>query len=410
MNTEDILTLAVKSISNKQLRSWLTIIGIVIGVATIVLMISMGDAFRVVIIKTLGQFGTDIITIVPGAESASFGPGRPPGQTVSFIKSNLTENDAKMIKSLPGVQYVSGSVSDKKEVSYAGQSATLSVEGVDASSWRFLTATELESGRYLSAGDSNVAVIGNKVAHTIYKNEIKQNYLVSVSGQQFRVVGVLKSGGIITQEDNSIFIPKERARSLMEIGEKDLSKITVKVSDPDSIADIGEKIKERLRASHRVQEGSEDFSIISLESIKSRVDEVLASTNAFLGGMAFIALLVGTIGIINTMFMTVMERTRQIGTLKALGMNNFTIMLLYLSESSIIGLVGGVIGIGAAILISPILSAVMQFGALEALAISVSPELIVGALLLSTIIGMIGGVLPAMRAARLQPVEALRYE
>ena len=105
-----------------------------------------------------------------------------------------------------------------------------------------------------------------------------------------------------------------------------------------------------------------------------------------------------------------MERTRQIGTLKALGMNNFTIMLLYLSESSIIGLVGGVIGIGAAILISPILSAVMQFGALEALAISVSPELIVGALLLSTIIGMIGGVLPAMRAARLQPVEALRYE
>lgn len=427
MKFNDIIKLSTNNLSQRGLRSWLTILGIVIGVAAVVAILSIGSGMQQAISTQLGGLGADIVTISRGF-SRAFGMGFGGGvrQTTDQSQSqsqNLTERDIQIIKSVPGVKSVNGIVSGRADVSYLAESASVSVQGVDPLAWKEMTTSELESGRYLTQSDGNVVVIGNGVANDIFKQPLLINTQISIEGKSFKIVGILKeSGGFagIAGDDNTVFMPIVAARTIVEdMGMNQFSSIQVKVTDSESVDEVVESIEQKLMLSRHVTEDTQDFTIISAQAIQETISSVLGTLNLFLGGIAAVSLIVGAIGIANTMFMSVMERTRQIGTLKALGTTNFEVMKLFLFESAMIGLIGGLIGIFLGFIASGVISELgirmMGTGAgvrgMGGGGITViTPELVLFAIGFSVFIGIASGLLPARRAASLQPVEALRYE
>jgi putative ABC transport system permease protein len=278
-----------------------------------------------------------------------------------------------------------------------------------------METTGLASGRYLNQGDTYVAVIGNRVANNMFKEAIMINRQLTINGQTFRVVGILKSVGFVGQEDSSIFISIDGARRILTdfSGNNQLSSITVKVSDSSNVQSISADIENRLMISRHVTNQTKDFTVQSAQAIQASVSSIAQTMTLFLGGIAGVSLLVGGIGIANTMFMSVMERTRLIGVLKALGTTNFEVIKLFLTESAIMGLIGGLIGALLGYLLSGLISQlgirIMGAGG-GGVTTVVSPQLILFSVGFSVLIGMFSGFLPARSASKLQPVEALRYE
>jgi len=419
MKFRDIIKLAMNSLSHRGLRSWLTILGIVIGVAAVVAILSIGSGLQQVISSQLGGLGADIVTVSPGftrAFGGGFG-GFEGERQVTTRSQNLTDRDIQIIKTVSGVQFVNGIVSGRVDVTYLGKTASLSVQGVDPLAWREITTSELESGRYLTPSDENVIVVGNGVANDVFKQPLLINTQINIEGKSFSIVGILKASGIsFGGSDNTIFMPASAARTVIEdIGTNQVSSIQVKVADSSLIDEVTNSIQERLMLSRHVTNATKDFTVESAQAMQETISSVMGTMSLFLGGIAAISLLVGAIGIANTMFMSVMERTRQIGTLKALGTTNFEIMKLFVLESAMIGFIGGLIGIFLGFIASGIISElgirILGTGMRGGTSITViTPELVLFAIGFSVLIGMISGLLPARRAASLQPIEALRYE
>ena len=414
MKASDTFRLAINSIVKRRLRSWLTVLGIVIGIAAVVSLVSLTQGFTSQIQAQLGGLGGDLVLVTPGggrAASLPVGPGafRAP----ETAGGNLTGNDLQAVRSLPGVLHASSSVSRQASVSFSGKSSTLTVNGVDGQ-WRFVVTTDLQAGRFLLPGDSRVAVVGNDVANKVFDKPLKLNDLIYVQGQAFRVVGVLKASGVIGQQDRALFIPDAQARSTFLLPQGAFSIITVKASDASKSVELAELIESRLRVLHHVREGEEDFSVVSTQSLQETVNSVIGSANVFYFAIAGISLVVGAIGIANTMFMSVLERTRLIGVMKALGMTNANVSLLFLTESTLLGFFGGALGVLLGVGFSQALPGLISFEGMEQSTLKLAPlvtlELVAFALLFSILIGAVSGILPARRAALLEPVEALRYE
>jgi putative ABC transport system permease protein len=427
MKFNDIIRFSLNSLMHRKLRSWLTILGIVIGVAAVVSIISIGSGTQQLVSSQLGGLGADIITVSPGFNRAfvqGFGRTRETMQiiTQTTIQQNLTNKDIQTIKSVPGVQFVNGIVSGRADVTYLVETASVSVQGVDILAWREMTTSELESGRYLAPGDSNSIVIGNRIANNMFKQPLVINTQINIEGNSFKIVGILKASdgvagfGGAGGNDNTIFMPASAARTVVEdMGTNQFSSIQVKVTDPALINETSNAIEEKLLILRHVTESTKDFSITSAQAMQETISSVMDTMNLFLTGIAAISLLVGAIGIANTMFMSVMERTRQIGVLKALGTTNSEVMKLFITESAMIGFIGGLIGIFLGFIASGIISELgvrlIGAGMRGGTSITViTPELVLFALGFSVFIGAISGLLPARRAASLQPVEALRYE
>ncbi len=420
-----IARLSWKHVRQRGLRSLLTILGIIIGVAAVVAIVSIGEGLQANVAQRLGGLGSDVLTITPGyerAQGAGFRGGgfeaHGPMGGGQAASAPLTERNVNTVRSVPGVQYVQGTVSGRADLYYLGQNYSLSIQGVDPSVWRFFVTTALESGRYLTAGDSSspVAVIGNAVARGVFKQDIEVNKQVTLGGFPFRVVGVLNrtdfGGG-----DRSVYIPVDWARKVLtDIASDQVSSISVKLSpegasDPQAVID---EITPRLMATRNVNERTRDFTVTSPAAIRETVGQITGTITLFLGGIAAVSLLVGAVGISNTMYTSVLERTRLIGLLKALGTTNGEVMRLFLVESSLYGLVGGLAGV----VIGSAASVVMGTVGLRFLPVPggggattvVSPGLILFALTFAMLIGALSGILPARRGSRLSPVEALRYE
>ncbi|MEM5854611.1 MAG: FtsX-like permease family protein, partial [Candidatus Aenigmatarchaeota archaeon] len=361
----------------------------------------------------------DLITISAGAVRArgEFADVRAFFQArFGGTLTKLNDKDIQVIKSIPEVRYVSGLISGRVELSYLGEKIFVMVQGVDLGGRRIIKKIEVEEGRNLMPGDVNVVVIGNYVANKMFKSKIPLNSQVNVAGKPFRVVGILKAstgvGGMIGI-DNSIYMPLTSAKTVLNVSSNEYNSILVKVESVEIVDEIEEKIDKLLMLSRKVTEETKDYTITSVKSIQERVLSVMGTLNFFLAGIAAISLIVGAVGIANTMFMSVIERTRHIGTLKALGATDNEIMLLFLIESGLIGLVGGLLGIFSGLIVSGMISEIgirmVGIGTTQTV-VFISPQLILFTLAFSLLIGILSGLLPARRAAKLQPVEALRYE
>ncbi len=412
--------LALNILLHSKLRSWLTIIGIVIGVAAIVAIVSIGEGAQANVQERLSGLGADLITVSPGFERASggfrFGGGGSgagaSGSGITTKAKNLTEKDVHIIENVEGVSFVNGAVSGRADVFYLAESAAVSVQGVDSLAWSNIVSTELESGRYLNAGDTNVIVIGNRVAKSTFKQPLVLNRAISIEGRLFKVVGILKESGGFGGEDSRIIMPIEQARAILEdAGNDRFDSITVKASDSDLVDRVVSDIDSKLMISRHVTARNKDYSVTSSKATQERLQDLTQTFTIFLGAIAAVSLLVGAVGIANTMFTSVLEKTKEIGIMKAIGARNFDVMIIFLLNSGLVGFVGGALGIGLGSAISAFLPNVLSgLGPGGSVKTVVPINLLVEALLLSVIIGMVAGAIPAYRASKLKPVDALRYE
>lgn len=412
--------LALNMLLHSKLRSWLTIIGIVVGIAAVVSIVSLSLGAEQQLELRLKSLGADILTITPGSQRAfwtSFGGRfgqREETGPISPTTKNLTEKDILAIKSVPNVKYVMGQVSGKVDVSYSGKTAkNIQVNGVDVSVWKDITTTTLSSGRFLTKGDTYSVVIGERLANSVFNKKIPINSKIIINGKSFNVVG-------ITTEGSTIYMPIDIARTIIEDKDnKNFDSILVKIENVELSNQTVTEITKKLMLSHGIlQESKKDFTVSNPAAMQETIKETMKTMTLFLGAIAAISLLVGAIGIANTMFTSTLEKTREIGVLKAVGAKNRDILAIFLINAGLIGFVGGIGGILVGILTSALINSAVRIsssagqGARGMLLGSfyVSVPLILGALLLAVIIGMLAGAIPAYRASKLNPVDALRYE
>jgi putative ABC transport system permease protein len=413
MKTFEIFRLSLSHVKKSKMRSWLTIIGLVIGVAAVVAIISIGQGMQESVQANLGSLGADLITVTPGFSRAT-GGGFGGGRFSSGTGINLTDKDLNVIKQVPGVLYSNGMVSGRSNMIIGTDNTPVSISGVDTSVWRSMITTQLEAGRYLQPGDSNAVVIGYSLAHDTFLQHITLNRPVTIGGKTFKVVGIFALSGGFGGSDNAVYMPADHARDVIteNISRNTFTSIMIKVSDQSLVDKITEDIVLKLMASRHVNSRTRDFTVTAFASIQQQITSVVQTISLFLAAIAAVSLLVGAVGIANTMFMSVMERTRQIGLLKALGATDNEVMKLFLIESGLFGFVGGVLGIISGILISVIISAIglRAIGPGGTMTAVVTPQLVIFALAFSVIVGVISGVVPARTAAKMNPVDALRFE
>lgn len=415
MKLSKIFKLSFNMLVHSKLRSWLTVIGIFIGVAAVVAIISLGQGLQQSVSSQIGGLGQDIITISAGSSRAGFGGE---GEGARSTAKQLSDKDIQTLKLVPGIKFINGIVSGRATVTYQTQNISLSIQGQDPTVFKeFLTAT-FSSGRYLGTGDAKVVVIGSGLVNRIFSTQVALGNVIMINGKPFRIIGILASSGSFGGNDNGMYMSTKDARevlgSAITLAQNEYSSIQVKVSDANFVNETSTAIEDSLRNAHHVAVGKEDFSVTSAQALQDRFSTLTSGITLFLGVIAAISLLVGGIGVANTMFTSVLEKTRDIGVMKAIGAKNRDILMIFLFNSGLLGLAGGLLGIIFGIGIDfafPYLGITGLPGVRGGgFSIPVNPLLMIGAVVFSVALGMFFGAIPAYRASKLKPVDALRYE
>ncbi|MDA0525541.1 ABC transporter permease [Methanococcoides alaskense] len=412
MRFKTSLKLATNILLHSKIRSWLTIIGIVIGVASVVSIVALGDAMTESVESSFEDMDLTMITVTPGYSGAqsSMGPPGRGGGTTTTDEDELTDKDIMALRSIEEIEYMYGQISGKADVDYTGETASLSVTGVDPQVWKYTSNMDYDSGRALEPSDNYVAVIGYNVANELFDQPIGVNRVITIEDKSVRVIGILEDG----ESNNAVIMPIDAAINVIEDAEKDVyGSIVIKVEDEDVVESAVEEIESTLLTSRHVAEKDRDFSVTDSKSQMDGVSDMVSSMTYFLGAIAGVSLLVGAVGIANTMFTSVMEKTKEIGTMKAIGAKNRDIMMIFVMNSALVGFVGGFLGIVLGEIVSRVVIPMsgLQIGrTATSSATGLSPELMVLGIGLAMLIGVISGVIPAYNASKMKPVDALRYE
>jgi putative ABC transport system permease protein len=399
----DYLKFVLTGLQKRKLRSWLTVIGILIGVTAVVALISLGNGMNTAIGEMFKGIGNDKIFVAPGGQFMG-----PTGEMLTSAEIN--EHDKELIENVRGVEQVIGVLTRQAKIKFGDQTKYASVVATptDSDTVNLLDSIsfyQVQEGRQIKNSDKFKADIGFNLARDMFDKEVKLSDNIDVEGQMFQVVGIQKKSGSPIH-DNMVRIPINSGRELFGV-QDEYSMFIVKVKDGFEPSIVAEDIKKTMRDDRNLEEGKEDFSVELTANVISGVSTVLSVVQIALIGIASISIIVGGIGIMNTTYTSVTERTKEIGILKAIGAKNRDIVIIFLIEAGVLGLVGGALGaILGTLLAKAVEFAAANFGA-EILKAAVSPWLIIGSLVFSFGIGAISGVLPALRAAKLNIVEAI---
>ncbi len=408
MNSWKFLKDAVESLASNKLRTALTMLGIVIGVASVVSMMAIGQGASSSITSSIESMGTNLLYVMASNQGTN-----PQPVTLADAQAIVDSGGA------PSVQAVAPSVQRSMEVTYAGTSTSTTVMGVSPN-YSTVRNTSVESGRFISQTDmdhyATVAVIGTDVVDELFGSSAGVlGQKIRIGSNLYQVIGILESSGgtAVGSADNQVIVPLSTAQVRIitrSNAHDEVSQISVQVIDSEHIDSAISEITSILRARHDIRvDEDDDFSVLSQEAFTEAATEITGVLTVFLGGIAAISLLVGGIGIMNIMLVSVIERTREIGLRKAVGARDSDILLQFLVESLIIGLTGGIIGVLTGWGISRLLQGVASFGS-SPLNPVISAGSVIMAVSFSVVVGLVFGLYPANRAAKLEPVEALRSE
>ena len=409
MSIVQVIREALESLAANKMRSALTVLGIVIGVASVIAMMAIGAGVQDSITGQISDIGTNLIFIMPGNSQQDVRNPKP-----------LTLEDADAIAdplSAPSVALVAPVLTGNLEVSTSLDSKRVSINGVTPD-FAIVSNENLTEGEFVSEesmlGKSAVAVIGPDTAQNLFgRKDGVTGESVRIDGTPFRVIGVLeaKGGSGFGSQDDRILVPLTTAQTRLfhRNTHDEVDLIYAQAVDSNSVTQATQEISDILRTRHRTEVGVDDFTIFTQDSILSVATSVTDVLTIFLGGIAAISLLVGGIGIMNIMLVSVTERTKEIGLRKAIGAKKRDILIQFLTESVLLSLLGGILGIILAWMLATLIGAIAT-----AAGTPLSPSIKINAILLATLfsmaVGLIFGIYPANNAAKLQPVEALRHE
>jgi putative ABC transport system permease protein len=394
MSIGELLRLALSRLRTHRLRAALTMLGVIIGVASVVALVGVGQGTTSNITSRLAGLGTNLLTISPAGGSST---------------TTLTTEDSDAIAKLPGIAGVAPEISTNLTVSAGTKSTTTSVVGTTPA-YPMVRAYDVWQGSFLTdaslANNLRVAVLGATTATTLGLDQTSLGSQISVGGLPFRVIGILqaKGGTGFADPDDMVIVPLAVVQKYF-VGGDTVRNIGVSVSDPNAMTDESNAITALLRGRHDLAAtDNNDFNVFNQTQLLQAASSISATLTLLLGGIASISLIVGGIGIMNIMLVSVRERTREIGIRKAIGARGRDILAQFLVEALTLSLLGGLVGIVLGLVVSAGIGQVAGWGFVF------NPVTIVAAVLFSLAVGVVFGVWPARQAARLDPISALRYE
>ncbi len=407
--------IALKSLLATKARSFLTMLGIIIGVGSVILIMSIGAGAQSLILNQIETLGTNLVIVIPGATE----DGSPPAQLMGITVTSLVYNDYLAVNNLANVPNVVGAVAHSNSagtVSWKAESYDTNISGTTAG-YRDVEGGELANGRFFNKEEernlSKIVVLGATVKTELFGDSLAVGERVKIKKQSFEVIGVMeKRGNVAFQDyDDQVLMPLKTSQKLLS-GLSHLGLMRIKINNKDNVDQAIQDIKFTLRDDHNIHDqtgNSDDFTVRSGNDAMKMISTVTDSLKYFLAMMAALSLLVGGIGIMNIMLVSVTERTREIGLRKAVGAKRSALMIQFLFESIAITLIGGVIGMIIGIFIAYLVAIVANFlGYKWDFIVSLTS---VGAgIFVSLGVGLFFGIYPANKASKLNPIEALRHE
>ena len=382
-------------------------IGIIIGIAAVVSLIGLGQGLEAAISSQFGSMGTDKLAL---QASSGFGP---PG---TGVVNYLSKQDLEKVKRVSGVKVAAGRLIRSGKLEFNNHATFGMATSMPDKESRGLVESalslEAETGRLLVDGEKRKVMLGGNLGdeNSGFEKQIRVGNTVSVQGVELEVIGILeKQGSFLT--DNLVFINEDDLRDILDVPDEDYDVIAMQINKNADIKEVQENVEKLMRKERDVKKGEEDFTVQTPQAILGQVNSTLFAVQFFVYIIASISILVGGIGIMNTMFTSVLERTKEIGIMKSIGARNSSVFTLFFIESGLIGSIGGLIGasIGAGISIGLANVGRAALGA-DLIQAKIGLGLIFWAVFGSFILGSIFGIIPAMKASKLHPVDALRHE
>lgn len=403
MDYKELIILALSNLKGNILRTLLTMLGIIIGIGSVIIIMSMGQGATASIVDRISSLGANTVNVFPGARRR--GPG-----SISETVTSLVPKDVEAIRDLDNVEAVSGVVQARTTVSYQGSNMSASINGVEAD-YQQIQSLEVDLGSFFDKsqvrGMAKVAVIGVDIVSELFEEgDESLGKAIRLDGKSFRVIGVLEQNDAsgMSNPNEAIYIPLDAMMKTV-IGQNYLGSIAVLATDSELVDGVVEDIENLLIDRHEIIDMDlKDFTIMNFQEMISTISNVTGILTTLLSAIAAISLLVGGIGIMNIMLVTVTERTKEIGLLKSIGAKNKHILTQFLLEAVVLTVTGGLIGVTIGVGISFVIAKIVSIPFI------IKPFSIIIAVGVSSLVGVVFGYYPAKNAAKLSPIDALRYE